>query len=71
VTLIYSGRKPLAGMPVDVPICRSPPYLAGQTVVHFQMVAIDKRAMRRPANKAYHAALAELHAGDGDGRKAG
>ena len=54
-------------LPDVVEIAPPLPMAPHQTTVHFQMVAAGKRAMRRPGNKAYHQALAELYAGDGDG----
>ena len=54
-------------LPDAVEIAPPLPVAPHQTVVHFQMVAAGKRAMRRPGNKAYHAALAELYAGADDG----
>ena len=54
-------------LPDAVEIAPPLPMAPHQTVVHFQMVAAGKRAMRRPGNKAYHQALAALYAGDGDG----
>ena len=54
-------------LPDVVEIAPPLPVAPHQTVVHFAMVAAGKRAMRRPGNKAYHQAIAELYAGDGDG----
>ena len=54
-------------LPHVVEIAPPLPIAPHQTTVHFQMVAAGKRAMRRPGNKAYHATLAELYAGAGDG----
>ena len=54
-------------LPDVVEIAPPLPVAPHQTMVHFAMVAAGKRAMRRPGNKAYHQALAELYAGDGDG----
>jgi hypothetical protein len=55
-------------LPDAVEIAPPLPAAPHQFVAHFQMVSSGKRAMRRPATKAYHQALAQLYAaGDGDG----